>query len=47
MGVASAFPARTPLVVELDHEGKCSDVGCRVGHAGVVAAIVDAVMRVW
>jgi len=47
MGVASAFPAGAPLVVELVHEGRCSDVGCRVGHAGVVAAVVDAVMRVW
>jgi len=47
MGVASAFPAGAPLVVELVHEGRCSDVGCRVGHAGVVAAIVDAVIRVW
>jgi len=47
MGVASAFPAGAPLVVELVHKGRCSDVGCRVGHAGVVAAVVDAVMRVW
>jgi len=47
MGVASAFPAGAPLVVELVHEGRCSDVGCRVGHAGVVAAVVDAVMLVW
>jgi hypothetical protein len=47
MGVASAFPAGAPLVVELGHEGRRSDVGCRVGHAGVVAAVVDAVMRVW
>jgi hypothetical protein len=47
MGVASAFPAGAPLVVELVHEGRCSDVGCRVGRAGVVAAVVDAVMGVW
>ena len=45
--MASAFPAGAPLVVELVHEGRCSDVGCRVGHAGVVVAAVDAVMRVW
>ena len=47
MGVASAFPAGAPLVVELLHEGRCSNVGCRVGRAGVVAAVADAVMQVW
>jgi hypothetical protein len=36
------FPAGALLV--LVHG---SDVGCRVGHASVVAAVVDAVMRVW
>ena len=45
--MASVFPASAPLVVELVHEWRCSDVGCRVGHAGVVVATVDAVMRVW
>ena len=47
MGVASAFPAGAPLMVELVHERRCSEIGCRVGPAGVVAAVVDAVTRVW